>query len=112
MNDRVGQMDAFGIASGLVAIHTRRPDQSFTRFIYDDVIVDGVPVLGDKPGASPVFTGFPDGNDELQRDLSGQKYETQIQQAGDRVYANVEHWAPPIAAPIDIKSLNFSRDRA
>ncbi len=29
LEDRPGQMDAFGIASGLVAIHTRRPDNSF-----------------------------------------------------------------------------------
>ena len=47
----------------------------------------------------------------MQRDLSGQEYEVQIQQAGDRVFANVAAWAPPVAAPIDIKSLNFSRDR-
>ena len=31
--DRPGQMDAFGVASGLVAIHTRRPDNSFMEFI-------------------------------------------------------------------------------
>ena len=31
LEDRPGQMDAFGIASGLVAIHTRRPDNSFMR---------------------------------------------------------------------------------
>ncbi len=111
MNHRVGQMDAFGIASGLAAIHTRRPDQSLVRFIYDDITVNGTPVLGDKPGANPVFTGFADGNDVLRRDLSDQEYEVQIQQAGDRVFANVEVWAPPVAAPIDIKSLNFSRDR-
>ncbi len=111
MNHRVGQMDAFGIASGLAAIHTLRPDRSLLRFIYDDVTVNGIFVLGEKAGANPVFTGFTDGNDELRRDLSDQEYEVQIQQAGDRVLANVEAWAPPLAAPIDIKSLNFSRDR-
>lgn len=111
MQDRVGQMDAFGIASGLVAIHTLRPDQSFVRFIYDDVIVDGVSVFGDRPGDSPVFTGFPYANIALQRDLSGLDYEAQIRQASERVFANVEAWAPPVAAPVDIKSLNFSRDR-
>ena len=42
MNHRVGQMDAFGIASGLAAIHTRRPDRSLLRFIYDDVAVNGI----------------------------------------------------------------------
>ena len=34
--DRPGQMDAFGIASGLVAIHTRRPDNSFLEFVRRD----------------------------------------------------------------------------
>ena len=33
LEDRPGQMDAFGIASGLVAIHTRRPDNSFMQFV-------------------------------------------------------------------------------
>ena len=34
--DRPGQMDAFGIASGLVAIHTRRADNSFLNFVQRD----------------------------------------------------------------------------
>ena len=48
--DRPGQMDAFGIASGLVAIHTRRPDNSFLEF-----------VRRDNP-ESPIFTGFSKAN--------------------------------------------------
>ena len=36
LEDRPGQMDAFGIASGLVAIHTRRPDNSFMQFVRRD----------------------------------------------------------------------------
>ena len=36
LEDRPGQMDAFGIASGLVAIHTRRPDNSFMEFVQRD----------------------------------------------------------------------------
>ena len=47
--DRPGQMDAFGIASGLVAIHTRRPDNSFLEF-----------VRRDNPN-SPIFTGILEG---------------------------------------------------
>lgn len=112
MNNRVGQMDAFGMASGLAAIHTLRPDQSYLRFIFDDVRINGTPVLGSRPGANPVFTGFADRNPDLARDLSGLQQQQQVQQAGDRVLANILDWAPPIAAPIDIKSLNFSRDRA
>ena len=50
LEDRPGQMDAFGIASGLVAIHTRRPDNSFLEF-----------VRRDNP-KSPIFTGFSKAN--------------------------------------------------
>ncbi len=48
--DRPGQMDAFGIASGLVAIHTRRKDNSFLEF-----------VRRDNPD-SPFFSGFSKAN--------------------------------------------------
>jgi hypothetical protein len=48
--DRPGQMDAFGIASGLVAIHTRRTDNSFLEFIHRD-----------NPD-SPFFSGFSKAN--------------------------------------------------
>ena len=48
--DRPGQMDAFGIASGLVAIHTRRPDNSFLEF-----------VRRDNP-ESPIYSGFSTAN--------------------------------------------------
>ncbi|PYR64839.1 MAG: hypothetical protein DMF88_21870 [Acidobacteria bacterium] len=50
LEDRPGQMDAFGIASGLVAIHTRRPDNSYMQFIQRD-----------NP-KSPFFTGFSKAN--------------------------------------------------
>ena len=53
--DRPGQMDAFGIASGLVAIHTRRPDNSFLEF-----------VRRDNP-KSPIFTGFSKANGHARR---------------------------------------------
>ena len=53
--DRPGQMDAFGIASGLVAIHTRRPDNSFLEF-----------VRRDNP-ESPFFTGFSQGERHARR---------------------------------------------
>ena len=56
--DRPGQMDAFGIASGLVAIHTRRPDNSFLEF-----------VRRDNP-KSPIFTGFSKANG-LPADVPG-----------------------------------------
>ena len=58
LEDRPGQMDAFGIASGLVAIHTRRPDNSFLQF-----------VRRDNP-KSPIFTGFSKANG-LPADVPG-----------------------------------------
>jgi hypothetical protein len=51
-------MDAFGIASGLVAIHTRRTDNSFLRFVQND-----------NP-KSPIFTGFSKANG-LPTDIPG-----------------------------------------
>ncbi len=51
-------MDAFGIASGLVAIHTRRPDNSFLEF-----------VRRDNPD-SPFFSGFSKANG-LPVDIAG-----------------------------------------
>lgn len=111
MNNRIGQMDAFGIASGLAAIHTLRPDKSFIQFMYRDVDAEGTGVLGEHPGDSPIFTGFADMTGELAEDLSGLEYDQQIQRAGQRVLENLAQWVPPVAAPVDIKSLNFSRDR-
>ena len=58
LEDRPGQMDAFGIASGLVAIHTRRPDNSFMEF-----------VKRDNP-KSPIYTGFSKANG-LPEDVPG-----------------------------------------
>ncbi len=56
--DRPGQMDAFGIASGLVAIHTRRKDNSFLEF-----------VRRDNPD-SPFYAGFSKANG-LPADVPG-----------------------------------------
>ncbi|MFT5111769.1 MAG: mono/diheme cytochrome c family protein [Parasphingorhabdus sp.] len=117
INHRIGQMDAFGIASGLVSIHTLRKDKSFIKFIYDDPLN----MFGDnKPGQSSVFRGFTDfpqtnsSSVGLGKDLSDLSYDEQITQAGERVrdQQNISAWAPPLAAPVDVKSMYFSRDRA
>jgi hypothetical protein len=79
--DRPGQMDAFGIASGLVAIHTRRPDNSFMEF-----------VRRDNPN-SPLLNGL------------------DPKAAGERILKNIKAWAPPVPAPIDIKSVNWATSR-
>jgi hypothetical protein len=54
--DRPGQMDAFGVASGLVAIHTRRPDNSFLsscdatiRRARSSRVLEGERLAGDTP---------------------------------------------------------------
>jgi hypothetical protein len=97
--DRPGQMDAFGIASGLVAIHTRRRDNSFMEF-----------VRRDNPD-SPFFSGFSKANG-LPVDVPGMTDRiTDLKGAGGRVLKNISAWAPPVPAPIDIKSVNWATDR-
>jgi processive rubber oxygenase RoxA-like protein len=97
--DRPGQMDAFGIASGLVAIHTRRKDNSFLEF-----------VRRDNPD-SPIFSGFSKANG-LPVDIPGMTERvTDAKVAGDRIFTNIAAWAPPVPAPIDIKSVNWATER-
>jgi hypothetical protein len=97
--NRPGQMDAFGIASGLVAIHTRRRDNSFMEF-----------VRRDNP-ESPFFTGFSKARG-LPADVPGMTEpaaDTRI--ASDRTFKALSAWAPPVPAPIDIKSVNWATHR-
>jgi RoxA-like, cytochrome c-like len=97
--DRPGQMDAFGIASGLVAIHTRRQDNSFLEFIRRD-----------NP-ESPFFSGFSKANG-LPADTPGMTNRvTDAKAAGDRIFKNISAWAPPVPAPIDVKSVNWATER-
>jgi hypothetical protein len=99
LEDRPGQMDAFGIASGLVAIHTRRPDNSFLEF-----------VRRDNP-KSPIFTGFSRANG-LPTDVPGlAEPVTDAKIAGERIFKNISAWAPPVPAPVDIKSVNWASQR-
>jgi hypothetical protein len=97
--NRPGQMDAFGIASGLVAIHTRRKDNSFLDFIRRD-----------NPD-SPFYAGFSTANG-LPADVPGMTERvTDPKLAGDRIFKNVAAWAPPVPAPIDIKSVTWASER-
>jgi hypothetical protein len=99
LEDRPGQMDAFGIASGLVAIHTRRPDNSFLEFVRKD-----------NP-KSPIFTGFSKANGQPV-DVPGMtESTTDAKVAGDRILKNIAAWAPPVPAPIDVKSVNWAVER-
>jgi hypothetical protein len=99
LENRPGQMDAFGIASGLVAIHTRRPDNSFMEF-----------VRRDNP-KSPIFTGFSRANG-LPADVPGLSEPVEDPKAaGDRIFKNIPAWAPPVPAPIDVKSVNWAIER-
>jgi hypothetical protein len=87
-------MDAFGIASGLVAIHAQRPDDSYIEFLQTDF------------AQSPLFTGI---------DAAGSaafEGPADREQAQGRILANIASWAPPVPAPIDIKSLSWSAHRA
>jgi hypothetical protein len=97
--DHPGQMDAFGIASGLVAVHTRRPDNSYLEFIKRD-----------NPD-SPFFAGFSKANG-LPADTPGMTDRvTDAKVAGERIFKNIVAWAPAAAAPIDIKSLSWTSER-
>ena len=97
--DRPGQMDAFGIASGLVAIHTRRRDNSFMEF-----------VRRDNPD-SPFFTGFSMARG-LPADVPGMtEPAADARVASDRIFKKLSAWAPPVPAPIDIKSVNWATHR-
>ena len=99
LEDRPGQMDAFGIASGLVAIHTRRNKNTFIEF-----------VRSDNP-KSPIFTGFSKANG-LPVDIPGMtEAVSDPQVAGDRIFKNIPAWAPPVPAPIDVKSVNWAVER-
>jgi mono/diheme cytochrome c family protein len=99
LEDRPGQMDAFGIASGLVAIHTRRPDNSFLGFVRKD-----------NP-KSPIYTGFSKVNG-LPVDVAGMTDAvSDPKAAADRIMKNISAWAPPVPAPIDVKSVNWARHR-
>jgi mono/diheme cytochrome c family protein len=99
LEDRIGQMDAFGIASGLVAIHTRRTDNSYMTFVQKD-----------NP-KSPIFTGFSKANGQPV-DVPGMtEAVTDPKAAGDRIFKNIPDWAPPVPAPIDVKSVNWAVDR-
>jgi hypothetical protein len=99
LEDRPGQMDAFGIASGLVAIHTRRPDDSFLKF-----------VRRDNPN-SPIFAGFSRANG-LPVDIPGMTGAiADVKAAGERILKNIAAWAPQVPAPIDVKSVNWATER-
>ena len=99
LEDRPGQMDAFGIASGLVAIHTRRPDNSFLEF-----------VRRDNPD-NPVYTGFSTANG-MPVDVPGMTEPvTDAAAAAERILTSLPAWAPRVPAPIDIKSLVWAVDR-
>jgi hypothetical protein len=99
LEDRPGQMDAFGIASGLVAIHTRRPDNSFIEF-----------ARRDNP-MSPIFTGFSKANG-MPADTPGMTDAvTDPKAAADRIFKNIPAWAPPVPAPVDVKSVSWAVDR-
>jgi hypothetical protein len=99
LEDRPGQMDAFGIASGLVAIHTRRSDNSFLEFVRQD-----------NP-KSPFFTGFSVANG-LPADVPGMTGPvSDAVAAGERIFKNIPAWAPPVPAPIDVKSVNWATER-
>jgi hypothetical protein len=97
--DRPGQIDAFGIMSGLTAIHTRRPDNSFLEYVRRD------------NANNPILSGFSKANG-LPVDVPGMTDAvTDPRVAGDRIFKNIRAWAPEVPAAIDVKSVNWTGDR-
>jgi hypothetical protein len=88
VNERMGQMDAFGMAPSLVFLHSLRPDNSYIKFLYKE-----------NPN-NPIFTGFDT--------IDGFDGAVSMDKAGARLRKTFAQWASPAAAPIDIKSLNWS----
>ena len=96
---RPGQMDALGSAAAFVALHTRRPDNSFLEFISRD-----------NP-KNPVFAGFSKATG-LPGDIAGMTDAvTDTRSAGDRIFRNIPAWAPSRPAPSDIPSVTRVLDR-
>jgi mono/diheme cytochrome c family protein len=91
IGDRIGQMDAFGVASDLVAIHTLRKDNSYMKFMQQD-----------NPD-NPLLAGI-----DTVPGFSGR---VGPEEAGKRIRDNLQYWVPQVPAPIDIKSLNWSGHR-
>jgi mono/diheme cytochrome c family protein len=87
LDGRPGRMDAFGLVTGLVAVHALRPDNSFFKRLPDDHFF---------------FRGLPA---DLGRDERNKL-------AAQRLFATAPEWIPREPAPSDISSLWFSRDRA
>jgi hypothetical protein len=57
------------------------------------------------------FTGFSKANG-LASDTPGMTAPvTDAKAAGDRVFQNLSAWAPPVPAPVDVKSVNWARQR-
>ena len=92
IDNRIGQMDAFGVASGLVSIHTYRPGNSFILFLCRDNWQNPLfAILGVNPGpkCSP----------------------QELVNAGLAIRRTIEAWAPPVPAPVDIASLSWTGHR-
>ena len=98
--DRPGQMDAFGIASGLVAIHTRRKDNSFLEFVRRD--------NPDSPFFSGILEGERPAGGHSRHDRTGRPTPRPPPIASSRTFPA---WAPPVPAPIDVKSVNWATER-
>ncbi len=91
VNDRMGQMDAFGMVPSLVFLHSLRPDNSFIKFLYQD-----------NPD-NPLFSGI-----DTVPGFSGP---VSVDEAGARIRKTFKDWVSQVPAPIDIKSLNWSGQR-
>lgn len=96
LGPRPGQMDAFGISTGLMALHLRRHN-----FAAPEGTQQPAPFLASLPDDHPFFADLPAAEPRAKK----------VQLATERLFANHAEWLPKHSGVIDIKSLWMSRDR-
>ncbi len=113
--NRAGQMDAFGIAAGLLAIHSFRESFQADGKTTAPGLMEFIKKVNPE---SPFFVGF-DGigapetiKGMTAQDLRGGSTPTeQYKVAGGQIAKNFASWGPGAPAPIDIKNLFWAKDR-
>jgi len=110
LENRLGQMDAFGIASGLAALHVIRADNSFLKFLLADKPFD---LFGpnDKHEVFGGFAYFPKDSWLGRGPEASETSDDKIKFIRNEVVRGRSKWLPPVPAPIDVKSLFMSKDR-
>ena len=112
--NRPGQMDAFGVAAGLLAIHAFRESFEANGKTTAPGLMEFIYKINPD---SPFYNGFDGlGTPETIKgmtsaDLGGNTLPEQYKITGGQIAKNAASWGPGAPAPIDIKNLFFAKDR-